>query len=169
VCDTRITTFYAQDSYKLRPRLTLNYGLRYDLWTCRPPKRSIGFPAVDPKPCQPRVPEISSGLTLISERDPGENGRENVRKILTRKHSAPRVGFAYSINDKTVLRGGLWHLLRAIERGIVLPNQDGLGFFNRQTITPTNGGPTQIDNGRDTYFPPHQDPLRPAPRTAATE
>jgi len=24
-------SFYAQDSYKLRPRLTLNYGLRYDI------------------------------------------------------------------------------------------------------------------------------------------
>src|SRR6185437_8793204 len=28
-----------------------------------------------------------------------------------------------------------------------------LGFFNRQTITPTNGGPTQLDNGVTRVFP----------------
>src|SRR5207245_1177220 len=60
---------------------------------------------------------------------------------------------AYSINSKTVVRGGYGIYYEALKEGS-FADQDGLGFFNRQTVTVTNGGPTQIDNGITHIFPP---------------
>ena len=75
---------------------------------------------------------------------PGRNGRTRPQDIY-KKAFGPRVGFAYSINDKTVLRGGYGIFYEPLKEGS-FADQDGLGFFNKQTITPTNGGPIQIDN-----------------------
>src|SRR5258708_523577 len=66
-------SFYAQDSYKLRPRLTLNYGLRYDLDL--PASEAFDrFSAVDPKLANPGAGNILGAYTYFGT-GTGRNGR----------------------------------------------------------------------------------------------
>ena len=142
-------SFYAQDSYKLRPRLTLNYGLRYD-YDLPATEAFDRFSAVDPTLPNPGAGGILGAYTYFGT-GPGRNGQTRPQNTY-KKALGPRVGFAYSINDKTVFRGGYGIFYEPLKEGS-FADQDGLGFFNRQTITPTNGGPIQIDNGVTRIFP----------------
>ena len=142
-------SLYAQDSFKVRPRLTINYGLRYDIDV--PATEAFDrFSAVDPTLPNPGAGNILGAYTYYGN-GAGRNGKTRPQDIYT-KAFGPRVGFAYSINDKTVIRGGYGIFYEPLKEGS-FADQDGLGFFNRQTITPTNGGPIQIDNGVTRSFP----------------
>ena len=141
--------FFAQDTFKLRPRLTLNYGLRYDLDI--PASEAFDrFSMVDPNLPNPGAGGILGAYTYFGS-GTGRNGRTRPQDTY-KKAFGPRVGFAYSINDKTVLRGGYGIFYQPLKEGS-FADQDGLGFFNKQTITPTNGGPLQIDNPIPHLFP----------------
>jgi hypothetical protein len=142
-------SFYAQDTYKLRPRLTLNYGLRYD-YDLPATEAFNRFSVVDPTLANPGAGNILGAYTYFGTGS-GRNGRTRPQDTY-KKAFGPRVGFAYSINDKTVFRGGYGIFYEPLKEGS-FADQDGLGFFNRQTITPTNGGPIQIDNGVTRIFP----------------
>jgi hypothetical protein len=78
IVDTNITDlgFYAQDTWKITPKFTANYGIRYEYSILPQPT------TVNPNYAQTgNIP--SAG-----------------------KNFAPRVGLAYSLNSKTVLRAG---------------------------------------------------------------
>jgi hypothetical protein len=142
-------SIYAQDTYKLSRRLTLNYGLRYDIDL--PASEAFNrFSAVDPTLPNPGAGGIPGAYTYFGT-GPGRNGQTRPQDIYT-KAFGPRIGFAYSINDKTVIRGGYGIFYEPLKEGS-FADQDGLGFFNKQTISPTNGGPIQIDNGVTRIFP----------------
>ena len=142
-------SLYAQDTFKIRPRLTLNYGLRYDIDL--PASEAFDrFSAVDPTLPNPGAGGIPGAYTYFGG-GAGRNGRSRPQYIY-KKAFGPRVGFAYSINDKTVIRGGYGIFYEPLKEGS-FADQDGLGFFNKQTISPTNGGPIQIDNGVTRIFP----------------
>jgi hypothetical protein len=80
--------FFAQNSYKLRPRLTLELGLRYD-WNITPSERYNRFIVFDP---------ASASLLRVGT-DLDKVYRENNRNF------QPRVGFAWSLpDDHTVVR-----------------------------------------------------------------
>ncbi len=68
--------FFAQDEFHVTPKLTVNYGVRYEV-TFLP----------QPSQVNPAWPETG-------------------RIPQTRNNWGPRFGVAYSLNDKTVLRGG---------------------------------------------------------------
>jgi len=101
--------FFAQDSWKVRPNLTLNYGIRYDI-ELTDLIAPIGLR--DPL----------SGITLSATDILAAQDALNVRQGFPRDKNnwAPRVGFAWDIkNDaKTVVRGALGifydHPLQAI-------------------------------------------------------
>jgi hypothetical protein len=83
--------FFAQDSYKITPRLTLNYGLRYeyqDPWT----EANNNMANYD----------LASGNIVLAGRNGVPNGIIEARK----NDFSPRFGFAYILNDKTVVRAG---------------------------------------------------------------
>ena len=143
-------SFFAQDTYKLTKHLTLNYGLRYDLDI--PASEAFDrFSMVDPNLPNPGAGGILGAYTYFGS-GPGRNGRRRPQETY-KKGFGPRVGFAYSINDKTVLRGGYGIFYEPLKEGS-FADQDGLGFFNKETISPTNGGPIQIDNGVPHILPP---------------
>src|SRR5919197_1217620 len=135
--------FYAQDSYSLTPRFTLNYGLRYDLDL---PAREAQdrFSAVDPTLPNPGAGNILGAYTYFGSGS-GRNGRTRPQDTYT-KAFGPRLGFAYSINDKTVLRGGYGIYYQPLKEGS-FADFDSLGFFNFETLTTANGAPFQIDSG----------------------
>lgn len=118
-----LMSFYGQDSWKVMPKLSLNFGLRYD-YTFIPPygKESTvgqqgGIETGDmdfstgnyivqklPPPCSVRghAPCIPGDGTLPDHVvvDPRGKIAHNVGTNL-----GPRFGFAYSMDDKTVIRG----------------------------------------------------------------
>lgn len=92
------TDFFAQDDWRVTPTLTLNLGLRYEL---EPPavqkNNTISNFDLDSNPGHPvLVPAGSQGSSLA------DRALQNVNY----KQWAPRLGVAYSLNDKTVIRAG---------------------------------------------------------------
>lgn len=90
--------FYAQDEWRVNPRLTLQLGLRYDVltWPYETQNRQASFDINRSSP--------TYGQVLLA----GRNGVS--RTIIDNNYHnfAPRVGFAYNMlgNGKQVLRGG---------------------------------------------------------------
>jgi outer membrane receptor protein involved in Fe transport len=89
--------FYVQDDWRLNHKLTLNLGVRYDLFT--PITEAHGLYAN----FDPTTLSLSSTPGpqnfILGSKDPSIGVKTNYDNI------APRVGFAYSITPKTVLRG----------------------------------------------------------------
>ena len=142
-------SFYGQDTYKVTPRLTLTYGLRYDLDL--PARESQDrFSEVNPTLPNPGAGGILGAYTYYGH-GPGRNGKTRLQDTWT-KAFGPRVGFAYSINDKTVLRGGYGIFYEPLKEGS-FADQDALGFFNIENLSFGNGGPFPIDSGF-----PHRQP-----------
>ncbi len=99
----RSHSFYAQDDWKLSSRLTLNYGLRYE-FTLPPIEQEDRWSDFDPTKPNPEADGIPGALRFAGFGD----GRENARAITPGwyKGFGPRLGMAYRLNDKTVLRTG---------------------------------------------------------------
>jgi carboxypeptidase family protein len=80
--------FFVQDKWQVSRKLTLNYGLRYEL---------------------PTVPYTINGVAteLNADQTALVGGTPGFRFIAPNHNDwAPRLGFAYRFNDKTVFRGG---------------------------------------------------------------
>jgi hypothetical protein len=103
--------FYVDDTYRMTNKLTLNLGLRYDLqgpWSERYNRLSyfntnatswLANPAANGVPGIAGLQGLKGDVALVS---PG------TRTAIPRddKEFAPRIGVAYSINPKTVVRAG---------------------------------------------------------------
>ncbi|SEC05818.1 TonB-dependent receptor [Terriglobus roseus] len=95
-------SFFIQDSWKAMPNLTVLYGVRYDLFT--PFTEAHGHISNF---------DFNQALTLTSAtvgqalKIPGVNGVDGHAGIgVDHSNFAPRIGFSYSPNARTVLRGG---------------------------------------------------------------
>ena len=85
------TFYYVQDDFKITRKLTLNLGLRYELY----------IPPADRWDNQSNF-DLVSGQMLLANR--GGNSRA---LITTDKNNwAPRLGFAYALQPRTAIRGG---------------------------------------------------------------
>ena len=93
----RNLSVFAQDTWKVRPRLTLTYGFRWDMDFVPKPASGPGFPAV--------TGFDLANLANLSLAAPGTPPYKT-----TYGNFAPRVGVAYQLRQKakwqTVLRGG---------------------------------------------------------------
>ena len=120
-------SLYAQDTYKFSNKLTLNFGLRYDIDL--PASEAFDrFSAVDPNLPNPGAGGLLGAYTYFGT-GAGRNGQTRPQDTYT-KAFGPRVGFAYSIDPKTVIRGGYGIFYEPLKEGS-FADQDGLGFFNQ--------------------------------------
>lgn len=102
---------FAQDSFKLRPNLTLNYGLRYELNTVLHElhgRLSSWWPQNYKTFLNPTDPTIQTNLTALEAS--GIVTQNQVGGVYSGDHNnfAPRIGLAWDVfnNAKTVLRAG---------------------------------------------------------------
>jgi hypothetical protein len=107
------TAFYVQDDWKVTSKLTINIGLRYE-WSSPYTERfnrqqysdfngDTGISVDLPNPLNPAqtTPTELKGTTLFANQ--GGLGRS---VPTDRNNVAPRLGFAWSLDTRTVLRGG---------------------------------------------------------------
>jgi outer membrane receptor protein involved in Fe transport len=113
--------FFAQDDWRVTPRLTLNLGLRYDIytWPVEVEDRQANF-------------NLSSGAIDVANK----NGISRGFIPNDYNNFGPRVGFAYKLtNDgKTVIRGG-YGIFYFLDRG---------GISNQLAQNPPFGGQNQV-------------------------
>ncbi len=87
------TFFYAQDTWHATPKLTVNYGLRYEIY----------FPEVINQRGQGGILDLTTGYIRVAGVG-GVGGNMNFNKSTWPLN--PRLGIAYQATDKTVIRAG---------------------------------------------------------------
>ena len=99
------TGFYAQDNWKITPKLTLNLGLRYE-WSTPYTERNnlIQFSDFTGNSgiTVPGLPQNSG--PLLGTTQFATSGNRHVP--IDRNNWGPRLGFAYQLTPETVVRGG---------------------------------------------------------------
>ncbi len=113
--------FFAQDDWKITPRLTMNIGLRYEINVGAYEKydRMSYFDPTLPNPAADNYP---GALRFLGSGD-GRVGRRNLWN--NAKGWGPRIGLAWQLDAKTVFRGGF---------GIFYASEKAPG------LTPSNAG-----------------------------
>jgi hypothetical protein len=97
---------YVQDDFRVSSRLTLNMGFRWEYESPRTERydqMTRGFAYNTPSPLQPRVPGLTLNGGLLFA---GVNGQPRDQTDAQARNFAPRFGFAWQLNRKTVLRAG---------------------------------------------------------------
>ena len=150
---------FGQDSWKIKPNLTLNYGLRWELntpmadiskhvQTFRPGQKSTIYPCMD------TVNTDCSSMTPVGLLVPGDPGVPNGLTQTYYKAFAPRIGIAWSpgSSGKTSIRTGWGLFYNPIEQ-LVLEQFSAEPPFGGSTF-PFNTGfntPFQDQGGGFTY------------------
>lgn len=145
---------YVQDDFRATNRLTLNFGLRWDLFV----------PWVEVDDRQSNF-DPSTGRFVVASPDAVINGVKVGRYLQTysKKDFGPRFGFAYDArgNGKTLLRGGVGVFWNFTPGGTSSSKAQNPPFLQSTTLTqPSTGTSILLSNGLPA--PPGVDPNRPA-------
>ena len=100
---TKYYALFLQDSWKATSKLTVNWGIRYDYETPRTDRYNqlTNFDYDAASPLQAAGLDLRGGLTFV-----GVNGLPRTNANPDRNNFAPRLGIAYRITPKTVIRAG---------------------------------------------------------------
>ena len=136
---------FVQDDFRITPKLTLNLGLRWDVEGAATERynrmnRGWNYSAADPalaaaaktasaSDC-PACSNLAGGLLFA-----GVNGQSREAFNTDYNHIQPRIGAAYALSNRTVLRGGfgIYYLPQAFFGGVA-------GFAQDTPYTATLGG-----------------------------
>jgi hypothetical protein len=130
----RSISAYVQDDWRVNSRLVLNLGLRYDYMTS-PLERFDRRTNFDPFVMNPATG--TSGKVLFAGRDTARNFTDaDVNNL------GPRIGFAYSITNRIVARGGYGILYLNPESHYIQEGANhSLGYSATTTFTAPGLGP----------------------------
>ena len=94
---------FFQDSWKLTPKLTVNWGVRYEYETPRTERfnQLTNFDYNAPSPLKVPGMDLRGGLTFV-----GVGGLPRYNANPDRNNVAPRLGIAYKLARRTVVRSG---------------------------------------------------------------
>ena len=130
-------SFYAQDDWKVSHRLTLNYGARYDYSTPyleRHDNQAAFIPTSGPTagastgiyaiPISKQGIAIPAHFLQLLAEDHISVQYSNNRYLVNQQKTnvAPRVGFAFKVSEKAVLRGGYGIFFGGLESTGYYPN-----------------------------------------------
>src|SRR5579864_6926268 len=127
--------FYGQDSWRISPKFTMTYGLRWEIY----------FPESVNGKGNGGFANLDEGVIRVAGYGPiGLNGNINN----TYKAFAPRLGVAYQFDSKTVVRMGYG---RSFDIGVFGSNfghvvTQNLPVLANQTIQDTNLNPAATNN-----------------------
>ncbi len=170
--DERSTTWgvYVQDDWRVSPNLTVNVGLRYEVEQAltESQDRSVSgfdFGAVQPIEAAaraqyanaptPEVPvdqfDVRGGLLFA-----GVGGQPSALYRTPRNNFMPRAGFAYQIDQRTVVRGGygVYYGFLGQRRGDVIQS----GFSANTNLVPTLDNVTFIETLSNPFINGIQEP-----------
>ena len=146
---------YAQDDWKLSRKLTVNYGLRWDLYFPRTEKLD-NLSTFDPTVANPAAGGRLGALTFLGS-GTGRNGRSSFADTYF-KAFGPRLGLAYQVTSKTVLRAGygIYYAAGNANAGLRDSLSQTYGFSATPTFASTNQGASPgfyWDSGFPQNFP----------------
>ena len=146
--------FYAQDDWRINRKLIVNFGLRYD--NTRPPVSATdAYSDFDPTKPNPAVNNFPGALRFAGNGD----GRDGVRSLVPSWNYGwgPRLGIAYSLNEKTTIRAGAG---RSFSRVAVVGSSGHFaGFIGQYSFSSPNNGVNpafRVDDGLPAYSLPPQ-------------
>ena len=147
---------YAEDDYRLNPKLTLNYGLRYEFETGVHEANdhfTVGFDQNALFPVQVPGMTLKGGLMYA-----GQNGYPK-QQGKSLNGAAPRGGFAWSRTNKDVIRGGYGFYYAPMQfSGVGETAMGRLGYTATTTyLSSTDGNRTPL-NSLSNPFPSGQVP-----------
>jgi len=135
-------SYFIQDDIKLTRRLTVNVGLRYDLPGLRTEAKDR-FRGFDPTVANPQAGGRLGALVGAG----GQSGLQAENRSLAKNDKSnigPRFGAAYSLDNKTVIRGGI-----GLYYAPVLYGTNGGGDINTGTIGYNTTGQLFRPEGRN--------------------
>ena len=137
---------YIQDNIQLTPSLTVNVGLRWDVWTpfTESEDRMSFF---NPNIANPVAGNLLGGLQFAGN---GTDSCHCSTPVQTHYHElGPRIGFAYKVNNTTVIRGA-YDIFYAHAGGVGgrTDGRQGLG----QIGFDNNGNQASTVNGQPAYY-----------------
>jgi hypothetical protein len=126
---------YIQDNWKISPKLTLDLGLRYDFFpSVREVKDDAGF--FDPNLTNP-VTGLNGALNFAGHGTGTCNCDTPVKNYY--RNIAPRLGMAYQLNSKTVIRSS-WGVMYTHGNAVggLASTLGTLGFSNAPSMSSAN-------------------------------
>ncbi|HWW15194.1 MAG TPA: TonB-dependent receptor [Candidatus Dormibacteraeota bacterium] len=137
IYNRQIYAVYGLDDFKITPRLTLNLGLRYELFTTIKEANNLAatFDFNSLSLIVPSGTNTPLTNTLGSELNILRNGSSGLINP-DLNNFAPRIGFAYQLNDKLVLRSGYGIFYGGQENGPFSNPSPGFNppFFSSQVF-----------------------------------
>ena len=133
--------FFAQDNWKVNPKLTLNLGLRYDVTLPRTdrynrqnwfdpnvanPLNGGSLTYTDPVTGQPVTVQLNGGEVFVSP-------KQRTNYVTDWSNFQPRFGFAYQFAPKMVVRGGYGIYYGQSRSGVTGVVPYGAQGFNQNT------------------------------------
>ena len=142
---------YAQDEYRISSKLTLNYGLRYEyepgVYEANN-EVTVGFDRDAPFPVQVAGLNLKGGLMYAGQNGYGTHQGKALNGV------APRGGVAWSLSDKTVIRGGYGFFWAPVQfSGVGETAMGRLGYTQTTTYLSSTDGNRTPANTVSNPFP----------------
>ncbi len=130
--------FYAQDTWKVNRRLTLNYGIRYEIQKGRTERYNryaqLDLNVANPIGALVGTPDLRGGLVYVTPQD-------RAQWDTPYGNFAPRVGLAYKVTDRLVARAGYGLFYDRTTYSGPITGTDGYSITT-PWVTTLNGGRT---------------------------